>query len=58
MTPARRFLVAALVASAASGAIAQQPARIPGGNGTLYIGGYPNLVYFNVADGASGSRRA
>jgi hypothetical protein len=45
MTAARRALAAALIASAASGAIAQQPAKMPGGNGTLYIGGYPNLIW-------------
>jgi DNA-binding beta-propeller fold protein YncE len=46
----RRFMGACLaslaaLALAASGAIAQQPGHATGGNGTLYIGGYPNLIW-------------
>lgn len=35
----------AVVALANSGTVAQQPPRPTGGNGTLYIGGYPNVIW-------------
>jgi hypothetical protein len=35
----------AALALATSGAVAQQPAHPTGGNGTLYIGGYPNVIW-------------
>ena len=38
------FVVLTLLALAGVGPVAQQP-RLSGGNGTLYIGGYPNLIW-------------
>jgi len=38
-------IVFLVVASGFSRTSAQQPARISGGNGTFYIGGYPNLIW-------------
>lgn len=49
--PPRRVFVSACLVSlavltlASSGAVAQRPPHPTGGNGTLYIGGYPNVIW-------------
>jgi hypothetical protein len=42
----------AVLAPASSDAVAQRPPHPTGGNGTLYIGGYPNLIW--IIDEATG----
>jgi hypothetical protein len=44
-SPRAGFCVAVALLAFVSVGTAQQPARVSGGNGTFYIGGYPNLIW-------------